>query len=510
MESPTEATEANAVFAANASASDDALADETAEEIFGSEDNARKTVALVTSFVSSWERHKHEKTPADWLADEFRKYPSIWNGDEEIVATANEIVGNVEGCNADHASLHDHLDAGKSKASWLANKIEEGAAAAGASSVGAYAANVEQTLKVANSQMLETFTTRSGAINSNPNLDGLVAERHHTDTFNLDAAAKGSSLRAEVRESLGKNSVDIVIKDGNGRIVRRYQSKYGRTAEATQKLFEKGDYRGQKKLVPDGQEDAVTNATNAIELDGVSSQPLTKDEAKRQQEKAQQEEEIRQYEWNEVNRIEIAKSIGKQALAASAWSCAFQGARVLGRRVWNFFRGQENPPVSDDIQDFFESSVKGAAHVGVQTAVCGAAVVAAKNGWISLLQNTPVRTVVSIVHGAMENAKVLWKFAKGDLSMEQALDEMGTTTASLVGGLAGAAKGAAVGALAGPFGSFVGGIVGGIAGSKIGEAVWEASKRLVTAATKTISGVLKGTVEVVKSVGRALNPFNWF
>ena len=296
MESPTEATEANAVFAANASASDDALADETAEEIFGSEDNARKTVALVTSFVSSWERHKHEKTPADWLADEFRKYPSIWNGDEEIVATANEVVGNVEGCNADHASLHDHLDAGKSKASWLANKIEEGAAAAGASSVGAYAANVEQTLKVANSQMLETFTTRSGAINSNPNLDGLVAERHHTDTFNLDAAAKGSPLRAEVRESLGKNSVDIVIKDGNGRIVRRYQSKYGRTAEATQKLFEKGDYRGQKKLVPDGQEDAVTNATNAIEFDGVSSQPLTKEEAKRQQEKAQREAEFRQYE----------------------------------------------------------------------------------------------------------------------------------------------------------------------------------------------------------------------
>ena len=107
----------------------EALADRTADDVFGGEDNARDTAGLIASFAASWERRKHEKPPAVWLADEFRRYPDIWTGEEEIVSTANEIVANVERANADKASLHVHLDAGKSKASWLAGKIERGPAA---------------------------------------------------------------------------------------------------------------------------------------------------------------------------------------------------------------------------------------------------------------------------------------------------------------------------------------------------------------------------------------------
>lgn len=486
---------------------DEALADETAEECFGGEENARKTAGLISSFVSSWERHKHDTAPADWLANEFRKYPNLWEGEEEMVATAKEVVANVERRNADQASLQAHVDAGKSKASWLAGKIEEGAAAAGASSVGAYATDIEQTLQTANYEMLDTVTTASGTFNQGKNLDGLIAEQHHVDTFNLDAAAKGSPLRAEVRGSLKKNSVDIVIKDGN-KIVRRYQSKYGKDAKATQSQFADGDYRGQGKLVADGQEDAVANATNVIEAQDVSSKPLSKAEAKRQQEQVQQEEEAREYEWNEVNRIEIAKRIGKQAAASAALTCALQGARILGRRVWNSLRGKESQSASEDIQEFFESSIKGATHVGVQTAVCGAVVVAVKNGLINSLKNTPVGQIVNVVHAGIENAKVLWRFAKGDLTAEETLDAMGTTTASVVGGLKGAAQGIALGSVMGPVGSFVGGIVGGIAGSKIGDAVWRGSKAIVKAATKAAS-LLEGAVQIVKRGLRMLNPLNW-
>ena len=472
--------------------SDEALADRTAEDVFGSEDNARNTAGLVTSFVSSWERHKHEKTPAVWLADEFRRYPGLWSGEEEIVSTANEVVANVEQANADKASLHAHLDRGKSKASWLARKIEQGAAAAGVTNVGDYAAGIDKALKTANEQMLETVSTQSGAFNRISNLDGFIAEQHHANTFNLDAAAKDSPLRAEVLGSQGKNSVDIVIRDGDGHIVRRYQSKYGQDAEATQHLFEKGDYRGQRKLVPSGQEGDIPKSSGVIEADGVRSKPLTKDEAKRLQEKAQQEQESRQYEWNDVNRIEIAKSIGKQALVGAGIACGFQGARILGRRVWNFLRGKENPPASEDLRKFFESSVKSAGHVGAQTAVSGAVVVAAKNGWINALKHTPVGRIVGIVHVGMENAKVLFKLAKGELNGEEALDAMGNCTASAVGGLAGAGKGAAAGAIFGPVGVVIGGVVGGIAGSKIGEAVWEGGKAIV----KTAANALKGVVNV--------------
>ena len=364
-----------------APASDESLADRTAEDVFGSEDNARNTAGLITSFVASWERHKHEKTPAVWLADEFRRYPDLWTGEEEIVSTANEVVAGVEQANADKASLHAHLDAGKSKASWLAGKIEQGAAAAGAANVGDYAAGIDKALRTANDQMLEAVSTQSGAVNRIPNLDGFIAEQHHADTFNLDAAAKGSPLRAEVLGSQGKNSVDVVIKDGDGNIVRQYQSKYGQDAEATRKLFEKGDYPEQERLVPSGQEGDIPGSTDRLEADGVHSKPLTKDEAKLRQEQAQQEQENRYYEWNEVNRIEIAKSIGKQALVGAAIACGFQGARILGRRVWNFLRGKENPPASEDLREFFESSVKSAGHVGAQTAVSGAVFVAARSGW---------------------------------------------------------------------------------------------------------------------------------
>ena len=500
-----------------APASDEALADQTAEDVFGSEDNARNTAGLITSFVSSWERHKHEKTPAVWLADEFRRYPDLWTGEEEIVSTADEVVASVERANADKASLHAHLDAGKSKSSWLAGKIEQGAAAAGAASVGDYAAGIDKALKTANDQMLEAVSTQSGAVNRIPNLDGFIAEQHHADTFNLDAAAKGSPLRAEVLGSQGKNSVDVVIKDGDGNIVLQYQSKYGQDAEATRRLFEKGDYPEQERLVPSGQEGDIPGSTDRLEADSVHSEPLTKDEAKLRQEQTQQEQKIRQYEWNDVNRIEIAKSIGKQALVGAAIACGFQGARILGRRVWNFLRGKENPPPSEDLREFFESSVKSAKHVGAQTAVSGAVVVAAKSGWINVLKHTPAGQIAGIVHVGMENAKVLFKLAKGELNGEETLDSLGNCTASTVGGLAGAGKGMVMGAKLGlalgppgaMIGGVVGGVVGGMAGSKIGEAVYEGGKAIVKTAAKVVKGVVEGTVETIKSVGRALNPLNW-
>ena len=180
----------------------------------------------------------------------------------------------------------------RAKESWLAERIEKGAAAGGASSVGAYAAEIDTAVKTANDAMRTAIETGSGDVAGSLNLDGFIAERHHADTFNLDAAAKGSPLRAEVLGSQGRNSVDVVIKDADGRIVRRYQSKYGQDAKATRKMFREGDYRGQRKLVPSGQEGDVPGSTDRIEADGVRSRPLTKDGAKRRQDRAQQDGEI--------------------------------------------------------------------------------------------------------------------------------------------------------------------------------------------------------------------------
>ena len=134
--------------------------------------------------------------------------------------------------------------------------------------------------------------------------------------------------------------------------------------------------------------------------------------------------------------------------------------------------------------------------------------VAAKSGWINVLKYTPASTIAGIVHVGMENAKVLFKLAKGELNGEEALDAMGNCTASTVGGLTGAV---AVGSMfGGPTGAVIGGVAGYMAGSKIGEAVYEGGKAIVKTAGKFVKSMVEGTVEVAKSVGRVLNPLNWF
>ena len=489
---------------------DDTSGDRTLPEIFGNEDDARSTARLIAHFVAAWSGRKQEP-PEVWLANELRRFPGIWNREQEIESAAREIVAGIDQANASKQSLHAHLDAGKSKPSWIADAIERGAAAAGTTNTGDYAANIEAALESANTEMLGAVQTRSGNVSMAPNLDGFIAEQHHADTFNLDAAAKGSSLRAKVLapepgEPFGKNSLDIGIYDDR-KLVRRYQSKFGKDADSTWKLFEEGDYRGQRKLVPSGQENEIPKATDTIEMDGVRSKPLTKEEAKARQEEFQrsgrvQEGRDRSYDWNDISRIEIAKALGKQALVSAAVSTGLQGVRILARRAWNWLRDVENPHPNEDMREFFDASLQSAKHAGVQVAVSGAVTVAAKQGLIKGLRGTPPGVIANIVYVGMENAKVLYKFAKGELSAEEALDAMGSTTCSAVGALAGAAKGAALfAALSGPVapvGAFVGSIVGALAGSKIGEAVYEGGKAIVKTAAKVVRTVYDGAKEAAR------------
>lgn len=493
-------------------------ADQLLQDVFDGEENAEKTGNLITRFVTSYEQHKRDMPLDQWLIREFHQYPSIWKDSLELETTALEIIRTVEANNATKTSLYEHLDKGKSRESWLAKRIEEGANAAGVSNVGGYASQIEAALEKANKDMKATITTNSGFTNMGRNLDGFIAEQHHADTFNLDAVAKGSQYRAKVLipdgKAYAKNSMDIGIYDKNDKLVRRYQAKYGQDAESTGKLFDKGDYRGQRKLGPEGH-----GYEERIEIEGVSSKSLTKEQAKSLQEKVQQEAEIKQYDWNDASRIAIAKNIGKQAFISAAFTAGIHGARILGRRAWNGITGKKNPPASEDLREFFESSVKSGANTGIQVAVSGAVVVAVKSGWLgNALKASPIGRITNIAYAGMENAKILYKYGKGEISGQEALDLMGNTTAGVVGSVMGAAEGAALGAtlgvIGGPIGivvgGFVGGVVGGMAGSKIGQVAYEGGKKVVNTAVKVAKSIVNTTVSAVKSVARACNPLNWF
>lgn len=468
-----------------------------------------KVAQLIPVFVASYEQHKHTMPVDRWLVQQFKQYPEVWEGEAEIEQTAQDVVQTVTDINASKASLYAHTDAGKSQASWVAQKIEQGAGAAGAVQVGEYAAQIDAVLDQANTDMMKTVFTKNGDISQAMNLDGFLAEQHHVDSFNIDAAAKGSKLRAKVltpeNGTYGKNSVDIGIYDENDKLVRRYQSKYGKDAEATKDLWDKGDYRGQRKLVPADQVDQVEGATDKLDCEGVESKPLTKEEAKQLQEKAQVKREIKEYKWNEVNRIEIAKQLGKQAVIGACVVAAFQGTRVFGRRIWNRLRGKQNQPLSEDLRDFFHSTLKSTVHVGVQVAVSGAVVVSARNGWLGkALKKSPAGHLAALAVVAVENAKILYKLAKGEITGLQAIDAMGKVTVSTVCSLQGAAwgfaAGAALGAVLGPPGAIVGGVIGAVAagliGGVAGDLLYTGGKMIAKAAVGVIKGVATAAGEI--------------
>lgn len=507
---------------------DEKAADVIEAEVFETNENAQKTTGLISSFVESYSDNKDKMELGEWLESEFHKYP-VWRDEEELKTTARDIVRSVRAFNENSDGLAEHVKSGKSKESWLESKINESVAKLSSQQASEYLANVGDSISNANQVMSNTILNQNGEISRQLHLHGFIAETHHINTFNIEAATKNSTLRAEIvppTNGYTANGVDIQIKDTTtGKVIKRYQAKYGETSEHTKKAFEAGDYRGQQKLVPDGQEMHFDKATNVIEADGIKSKPLSHEESKRIQQQAQEQKIAEQYKWEGLNKKAIVQNIGKDILIAATFNAGLQGARILGRRMWNSFRGKENPSVEEDTKEFFESSLRGAKDIGIQVAVSGAVVVAVKNGWIKGLEKTPVGPIVNMVSIGIANTKIMYKMAKGELSLTEGIDAMGMTTYSALGGIAGAEAGASIGVgigvIGGPVGAaiggVVGGIIGGIAGSKYGEVVYKVHKTVVTAVKDVAVATAKAVCEVgkvawegVKSIGRALNPQNWF
>lgn len=133
-------------------------------------------------------------------------------------------------------------------------------------------------------ELLKRALTANGEVSKNPNLNGFIAENWHELTFNFNAKRAGSPYRAKAlipEHGYAKNSIDLgIYQNGIGRAVGRYQAKYGATPEATLQYKNHGDYRGQKLLVPEGQEQYINGSVNQMKAtDGTASDPISKAKA---------------------------------------------------------------------------------------------------------------------------------------------------------------------------------------------------------------------------------------
>lgn len=170
--------------------------------------------------------------------------------------------------------------------------------------------NLVKNTKVGN-DIYKSCLTQSGEVSQNPNLSGFIFEQNHESTLNFNAKQHHSEYNAKnlVPESARyqKNSMDIGIYQNNqGRAVKRYQAKCSNSAENAQRLFEHGDYRGQTKLVADGQESLIEGATNKITTpDGISSDSISYEKTKEMQAK------IQSGNFKQIQRQEFIQGAGK-------------------------------------------------------------------------------------------------------------------------------------------------------------------------------------------------------
>lgn len=494
---------------------DDALQPITCKE-------AEALKPIQKKFMESYLEQRDTVPVEVWLRNEISEHLPDYTA-EDVAEMSDEIITTLKVQETKQLSIEKAIANGRSKESWFASEVKVATSSMDAQEASQYLQNLDDTLNTANESLYRTIHTQAGLINQNPQLDGFIAEQYHAQTFNLNAEATGSPYRAKVLEpngsGYGKNSVDIVITDESGKIVRRYQTKYYKNAEATAKAFDKGDYRGQQKLVPEGQGQNIdAKTTTVIEApDGTTSNPLTKERAKELQKDAQSGK-WNDLDWNEYKVKDLAAGIGRQAGQAAIMGAAIGVGFDVAQKVWN------NEEIKSE--ELVETALKSGADFGIKAAAAGALKVGVEKNIIRTIpKGTPASTIANIAHVAIENVKIVGKMATGDLTVKEGLDKMEQVTVSTVAGIATGAKGAAVGAaigtVFGPIGTAVGGFVGGtvgyMAGSKVGETtvkcvqkVREKTKEVIKSVGNKASSAARSVCEGVRSLGRSVaSIFSW-
>ena len=488
-----------------------------------SKKEAKEFKELLTKFIKSYGQKPEGITEQEWLKKTFlEELPDIT--DEQAENLAKETVDSIQEYDENLNSLNEATKNGISKEQWFADKIAKASSGLSVVQYGEYLNSIDIALENANAQMMRTVTTKTGEISQCQNLDGYIAEQYLVNTFNSNAALAESNFFAEVKvpeagETYGKNSFDVVIRDATkakATPVHQYQVKYGADAKATIKMLrESGSvtkYSNQQIVVPPEQvaevQAAFPGKTIVAQIGGtekvsVTSNELSKAQAKELQLKTQEHGQVPTREWNSFQTKELAMNIGKNAGLAGLQAMAITSGFALAEQV---LRGEKI-----DVEETVNLAVETGADTGLKAATAGAVKVGVEKGIISIIpKGTPAGAITNIVCVSIENVKILNKIAKGELTMTQALDQMGKTTMTMIYGLGWSKTGMVIGAsllswipVVGPVvGGFVGGMLGYMGGSKLGQGIYKGLKTVgkgIMTIRRTVWGGIKSIGNKIRS-----------
>lgn len=471
-------------------------------------------------FIKAYRDSGEEQETFEWLERQLKEeLPE--KPEEEIHAMKEEIVESIREYDTDLKDMTRTVESGRTKERWFADRIASAAKGVAVNTYGNYLNWVDSGLKEMSDRTASLIKSGSKHIN----LDGFLAERHHVDSFNANAMLQLSPYRATSRPWIGgpKGSHDIMIwKPDTFEVLEEYQVAYGKNPEVTKGILKHDLAEGrqyQTCVVPKGQVEAVQKGMPGVKVTDhiggtdkvkITSKPLSVEEAREMQNAAQKGNIMPKSGWNIYNTRELAIGIGKTAGQTGVMTAAITTGFDLAGRV---MKGEEI-----DSEEVVETALVTGADAGVKAAAGGALTAASERGVLSVIPpGTPAGTIAKIACVGVENIKILWKVAKGDITMSEALEQMGRTSTAMTAGLCcagvGATTGVEVGAVAlsfmpvvGPIvGGLIGGMVGYMAGSKVGETVFDGVKKVA----ERVGDVVSSAWEGVKNFGSSIAEGIW-
>ena len=174
------------------------------------------------------------------------------------------------------------------------------------------------------------------------------------------------------------------------------------------------------------------------------------------------------------------------------------------------------------VKDYFEDKLDSPKDKTLKKAIATATTIAQEKKLLpkNITGKTPSELAMMVDRG-VTTAKVAYKLGKGELSPVDAveytidrsvsvLNSAVTTTCTRAGGSVGGKLGGVIGSVFGPAGTAagaaIGTVLGKVGGYVIGKFIGEGMKKIAS----VVKTVAKKAWEGIKSIARALNPFNWF